>query len=241
MAVLDKEIPLRRDLAALRQYLQQETGAEELGDSLKRANIKRVMEVGTGIEFEAIGQLAALRNEQEEAFFNPENLRAVDPNLADWSESRLKDSRSIGPLLPLFTRQTVAVEFVARDVESGNIPPFDVVFSHGVVSYGGLLGTGIGRSREESLSRGKSAIIGMRKCLNPDNQEALLLLSAKAKNSVLPFSQREFKEMDLQFVHGIPAEEIEDSNALSWRLCCKVRGTLSDDEPLFNLVICRRK
>ena len=219
---------LRRDLGALVDY----SGQPSLRAAFLSLGIRRVLEVGTGLEFEAIQQLAGLQTSEEEPFFKPEDLWAVDPEI--WTDERLACLQRVKPFFKRFSRGSALAQEVARQIKEG-CPPFDLVFSKGVASIGGLLRGD--ETIEQTRENGLAIIAAMGECLNPANPHALLLACTKS-DSILPFCQGDLEDLGLAIVY---AEEVQGQTAKDWiEVLQRAKIFPPSGETFSNLVICKR-
>lgn len=220
---------LRGDLRAFDFHFKQ-----SLADGFSSRNIQRVLEVGVGEDFEAIKQLS-YQSADGKPLFDRENLWAIDPSLRD--DSHLAHLTKLYGYLSKFRRERTGVETFAPRVLSGEIAPFDFVFSKGVVSYGSdVLGHGSTEEREEI---GLGLIAAMRDCLNPDNPEALLMLATQHYEEFLPFCARDYEDIGLGMVYS---ETTDDPISLRAAQIYRENGTFRDhpEGVAYNLVICKR-
>lgn len=229
---------LRGDLEALRVYFQKPT----LSEGLVSSGIKRALEVGIGIEFSAIKQLARLVSQEGQPVFTKNNLWAIDPYLRLDERPRYISpisGRLVSPLskrLDRFTREGVAVEVIAERIEKGGLTPFDLVFSRGVTTIGGLPKY---EKIEQKRFGGMYIIAAMKRCLG-DNPNALFMISTKLYDTVLPYCRKDLEELGLEVVHY---NEARGASAHQWIKKFQKRGLFPDspEEVFFNLVICKKR
>lgn len=226
---------LREDLEILRQYLQETTDAEGLAVGLTRAGLKRVMEVGTYLDFEAIKELCALQI-GERTLFRKEDIWAIDPNL--WSDNELRFISRLDGFMDRFSRNQCRTEIIMANVQQGLLLPFDLVFAKGVASIGYL--TGLDNEIEEWTEDGREIIRSMRDCLNPENPNALLMISTKYNDKVIPYCRQDLDKLGLETVYHEPAN---GRDAEQWIRIFKEFGHFPNDpdESFSRSVICKRK
>lgn len=189
--------------------------------------------MGTGLEFEAIQQLAGLQTPKGSPFLRPEDLWAVDPEI--WADKKLACLQRVKPFFERFSRGNALAQEVARQIEGG-YPPFDLVFSKGVVSIGGLLRGD--ETIEQTRESGLAIIAAMGECLNPANPNALLMVCTKHIDTVLPYCRQDFEDLGFSVVYD---ERANGAPACNWITYLQgARIFPSSGETFFNLVICKR-
>lgn len=221
-----EEMGLTPELLHLQDYLQKPT----LAEGLVAAGIKRAVDVGTAKNFEAVKNLALLRFQDQNAF-TPEDVWAVDP--AIYPDRMLRDR------LPkyghLFRRLPLSAQDLQARVASGEVAPFDLVLSKGVISTG----WNHDGEMEEEYTRRLEIARALRGCLNPQNPNSVLVLSGIEQDEMLPISDRDLDQLGLDLVYSSKAPE-EDT---SWAHSFQVFG-LFPPRPynnFYNLVICKSR
>lgn len=196
---------LRGDLRALNFHFGQ-----PLVDGLLRHNVKRVLEVGVGGDFEAMKQLS-YQSHDGNPLFARDDIWAIDPDIQ--SEEFLRHLSRLNGYLDKFTRERVDIETFAARIGAGELSPFDFVFSKGVVSYGSsVLGNG---SSREGREIGMRLIASMRDCLNPTNPDAGLMLSTQHYEEFLPFCTRDFEDLGLEVIYSETTDDPLSLHAVS--------------------------
>lgn len=189
---------LTPELLHLQDYLQKPT----LGEGLVAASVRRAVDVGTANNFETVKHLARLQF-QGQSVFTPEDVWAIDPVM--FPDSILRDR------LPkyghLFRRLPLSAQDLQARVASGEVAPFDLVLSKGVISTGWNFS---GEVREEYAARLEVAR-ALKGCLNPQNPNSLLVLSGIDHDEMLPISDRDLDQLGLDLVYSNQAPKADRS------------------------------
>jgi len=220
---------LRGDLRSLALHFK-----EPLVDGLLHNNVQRVLEVGVGGNFEAMKQLS-YQSQEGKPFFASHDIWAIDPDIH--SEEFLRYLPKLSDYLHRFTRSEIDLEALAGTIKCGYIPPFDLIFSKGVVSHGSyVLGHG---SVEERRAIGMGLIGSMRDCLNPINTDALLMVCAMHYDECLQYCKTDFEDLGLMVVHSETTTDPISVNSVS---ALQEKGIFRGDlEGVpYNLVICKK-
>ena len=210
--IAEKNGYLRTDLKALLSF----TGSADLSSAVKVLNTKKVLEIGVGSQFEALISLykALLVNNID---FPASDIWAIDPKLdTDMIYPEEKEP------VKKFTKRKSNIQNVMGEI-SGK---FDLVLAKGVLS----IGAGI-------LSQPKTTIDDCLKTigdsLNPDNKDALAIISSKT-GLLLPFNTQTLNKAGLRPVFFM----VPTRTDLEWEEALKEHGEI--DEKPFKLVICQR-
>ena len=214
---------LSKDLEFVRESLN----GLSLLDLFKSSGVNRAMEVGPAGEYDNIKSLASLSTDSENFHFKRENLWAVDPVI--WSDADLGYLQDIGQYLNRFTRERVRVEKIAEAIKTKEIDPFNFVFCKGVVSIGNL------GQKDNVVKTGLTIIDSMVECMNGPG--ALLLITAKLENTMLPIWKGHLEQRGLEVIGSKPSNP-DVMN--SWLRLFQRHGDFPTNESVFyNKVLCR--
>lgn len=220
---------LRGDLRSLDFYFGQ-----PMADGFLRRNVRRVLEVGIGEDYEAVKQLS-YQSRDGNPLFARDDLWAIDPRLRD--EDFLRHVSKLRGYLDKFTREGTDIETFASKIQAGEIPPFDFIFSKGLVSYGSeVLGDG---STAERRGNGLRLVASMRDCLNPANTDAMLMIGTQHYEELLPYCVKDFEELGLGVVYS---ETTDDFLSVHVASDYRENGVFRDhpEGVAYNLVICKK-
>lgn len=224
---------LRTDLIALTRYL----GEDNLRDVIQGDGLNRCLEVGAGTRLDALEMLAELRDVDGVPVYSPDGLWVVDPKVDIFT---MASHSSYGDLRDRLTIKRCPAEQIRDGVLKGDTPSFNLVFSRGVVSRGGISSIPTARRGEtpeilQKNLREAGFLIGtMEQCL--DN-EGLMVLSTSTNYSILPFPRKELERLGLKVVHSHTAGE---GAALFKEYIQAGIYPETPREEIFDLVICKR-
>lgn len=221
-----EEMGLTPELLHLQDHLQKPT----LEEGLAAAPVRRAVDVGTASNFETVKHLARLQF-QGRSVFTPDDVWAVDPGM--WSDRRLQDR------LPryghLFRRLPLSAQDLQARVSAGEVAPFDLILSKGVISTG----WNYGGEMEEEYTRRLEIARALKGCLNPQNPNSMLVLSGIEHDEMIPLSDRDLDQLGLDLVYSNKAPK-EDS---IWAHNFQSAGLFPPPpyNNFYNLIICRNK
>jgi hypothetical protein len=202
---------LRPDLKALITY----TGLQDLSAALTAIHVQNVLEIGNGNRFEALISIfdALMKNDPH---FPLKNIWAVDPEL----------SFNIWPEQEDTVYQMTLREHTLEDILPETSGRFDLILSKGVLS----IGAGI---RFQPKSVLDDILRAMRASLNPNNPDAVVVISSKT-GLLLPFTSQtlEFAGLKPVFFVSPTLVDLISENQLA-------KEDLLDHHP-FKIVICQK-
>ncbi len=211
----------RFDLLHLYTYL----GRRKFADGLSENGIRRVLETGTGLDYEAINELVALN------YFKPGDLVTADPEY-----THLPIREQVGyALIPK------AVEEIRSQITAYKLVPFDLVMSKGLISICNLVKAN--ESLNDVIGPAVKLLSEMKQCLNPANPKALIMISAKHPGSLVPLPEGELERLGLRIVYYLESieESVNESKGLGYMFRLKKAGIYSQKETPKELLICTRK
>lgn len=210
---------LSTPLAILKSFFESLLGQPEnstMLDLLRKGGCTRFLEAGVGALYREPRQLDVVNQiirigDDDRPFFQPADIVVCDPAIAPdlFLQGIYPDQ-----FLASFSRERETVEIVAEGVLAGKVKPFDIIYSRGVVSIGGIIDRYGGRPgldyyREKALPTVKA----MADCLNPANPNAVLFMSTLTDLGFLPFTEFDLTKMGLR-VSPPFAEECDGNGSL---------------------------
>lgn len=218
---------IRSGLTPELRHLQRYLGRPSLSESLVAANIRRAVDVGVGADCEQVKHLASQTHDGNPVFA-PLSIWAVDIKLLDNARRNLRgwEDRIVA--------QGLSAQDLKEKVASGDVLPFDLIVSKGVLSV--LLGNKIA----EAYERSREVLQALQGCLNPQNPNAMLLLSNIGNEELVLASEPDFNNAGLQLVYG---NKVPSDSAMhhGWGGILQ-RGDYFPPEPydgFYDLAICK--
>lgn len=194
---------LRHDLEGLLSYFHTST----LVEGLRANGIRRILEVGTMSDFEALRQVLSLKYNGSQLFSSPDDVWAVDPQIED--DNELKYGLDANNIFGQFSVAREKVGDFKKRVGNGT-SPFDLVFCRGTIG---------GESQKHVLQ-------DMTACLNPQNPNALVMVSGIDTDRDLPYTKEELTSYGLNLVYSQPNLSYHAEYPYSLIICKKGNSPL---------------